>query len=336
MRLLVFNPENDLALAHGTAYFTPPASAVQMARDLQGLPHLWQRGEGDWILHLYEAGQTLPAEITEVLPWGWSPLLVAQLRRRGVSAEVLPTDEEMADYRTRSSRRVAVENLERAKAVLQAHGVAVVGDAAWCESEEEVVAAHRGFGETLLKAPWSGSGRGLHPLHGGEVNERDRQWIRRTLARQGGVTVERFCRGKLLDFALEFWADRGEVSYLGLSVFHTTPGGVYAGNVVADEDYKMGLLRAYISCEDITKIRDTVTALLQTNGPAPWYVGPVGVDMMVCRLDHGGEAVHPFVEMNQRCTMGWVALQIHTEEPMLFQIGLKEGRYGYFLSKMEV
>ena len=40
-RLLYFNPENDLALAANDAHYTPPASALQMATDLQRLPLRW-------------------------------------------------------------------------------------------------------------------------------------------------------------------------------------------------------------------------------------------------------------------------------------------------------
>lgn len=41
MRLHVFNPEHDMALAHGDAYFTPPRAGRQMRHDLGFLPLLW-------------------------------------------------------------------------------------------------------------------------------------------------------------------------------------------------------------------------------------------------------------------------------------------------------
>ena len=40
----LFNPENDLALANFKANYTPPASAVRMARELAVFP-IWYAGE---------------------------------------------------------------------------------------------------------------------------------------------------------------------------------------------------------------------------------------------------------------------------------------------------
>lgn len=68
-----FNPENDLALASGDAHYTPPASARQMARDLQSLPRLWAKA-GDWVL-LIDPPPALPQRkgaVTfdgERIPW---------------------------------------------------------------------------------------------------------------------------------------------------------------------------------------------------------------------------------------------------------------------------
>ena len=68
-----FNPENDLALASGDAHYTPPASARQMARDLQSLPCLWAKA-GDWVLledpplGLEPSGRTSAARARRALP----------------------------------------------------------------------------------------------------------------------------------------------------------------------------------------------------------------------------------------------------------------------------
>ena len=48
-RLLYFNPENDLALAANDPHYTPPASALRMATDLQRLPLRWAEPD-DFIL----------------------------------------------------------------------------------------------------------------------------------------------------------------------------------------------------------------------------------------------------------------------------------------------
>ena len=49
MKLYVFNPDADMALADGKENYIAPASARLMARDLALLP-LWYAGVGDGVL----------------------------------------------------------------------------------------------------------------------------------------------------------------------------------------------------------------------------------------------------------------------------------------------
>ena len=53
--LYLFNPENDLALANGGKYYTPPPLARTIARDLSTLP-LWYATEGENIICLPSLG----------------------------------------------------------------------------------------------------------------------------------------------------------------------------------------------------------------------------------------------------------------------------------------
>ena len=48
MKLFVFNPENDLALANNQWNFIAPASARKMRLDLEMLP-VWWTSETDWV-----------------------------------------------------------------------------------------------------------------------------------------------------------------------------------------------------------------------------------------------------------------------------------------------
>jgi hypothetical protein len=299
MSLLFFNPWNDLALASGDAHYTPPASAMQMAQDLRDLPQLWA-----------------PHDSRRLSVWGWSPLLVTQLREKGVDEALLPSAEQMAAYRAASSRQTAVRLLARWRERFpEAFGNgALVGESKMCMTLQEVLAAVTAYGnEAMLKAPWSGSGRGVHPVHGG-VSDKNLAWVTRTLQRQGGVEVEP-SYNKVVDFAMEFWSENGQVRYEGLSLFTTTAGGVYSGNLVASEQEKEQRLVAYIPLEQLAEVRRQLTALLNealSNELLPaWYTGPFGVDMMVvARPDANGFLLHPCVEVNLRRTMGHVALAI--------------------------
>ena len=350
MRLLFFNPEHDLALASGNPHYTPPASALAMATRLQDLPRWWA-GPDDLILRrdgtvtdaagqvLFSAADPWSARVSSVLPWGWDPLVVRQLRAWGVSSSCLPTDQWLARFRQLSGRATAATLLQQVLQRCQADaacgqlmaspceggaegipgGAHMVGEACCCHTMEQAEAVHARLTETIFKQPWSGSGRGLHPAHGGRLDAKTEAWLRRTLRQQGYVMAEPFY-DKVQDLAAEFWLQPdGRVRYEGLSLFQTTAGGVYAGNLVASEQEKrqrlachipLGLLDAAIG--HLQQLLAQLLQPLQTES-FPHFQGPLGVDMMVARHD-GALALHPCVEVNFRMTMGWVALQVYQRD----------------------
>ena len=337
-RLLYFNPENDLALAANDAHYTPPASALQMATDLQRLPLRWAQPDD---LILLRDGSFMDVHGTVVdrkilrsplgacdashcLPWGWSPLTVNDFLRAGVPPSLLPTYDEMQAFRTLSGRATAADVLCRLHERLASDGYAasVVGEAHVCRTMEEARQWHGRWGDTMFKQPWSGSGRGLLPAHNGELTSKNEAWIARTLRLQGYVMAEPLYERRH-DFALEFWrhAD-GSVTFEGLSLFMTTAGGVYAGNIIDSEEGKRRRLAHWADLQLI----DVLTAMLEDELaalPPTFYVGPVGVDLMLVAphpsiINHQSSIInhqssfllHPCVEINFRLTMGWLALHI--------------------------
>ena len=388
MRLLYFNPENDLALAANDPHYTPPASALQMATDLQRLPLRWAE-EGDWILLRSPSGpyrptpygptplplparegsnysqdrnstladarpkQTTPLPNREgqgggsvaslfPFPWGWSPLTVTDFLRAGVPAELLPTHDEMQAFRTLAGRATAAGVLARVRKRLTAEGYGdcLTGEAHVCHTLDEARSWHAAFRESMFKQPWSGSGRGLLPAHDGVLTDKNEAWILRTLRQQGYVMAEPFYNRRV-DFALEFWrhAD-GHVTYEGLSLFMTTAGGVYAGNIVATEERKLQLLspllnqclpplsaslipeqnsptrslsplpnREGLGVGLFSSLKAALIAELSALPPT-FYVGPLGVDLMLVAPHSPSILLHPCVEINFRMTMGWLALHI--------------------------
>ena len=330
MRVLLFNPENDLALASNDPNYTPPASARLLASDLTDFPEWW---------HI---------EKDIILPWGWSPLAVRQLQQLGVPKALLPTSAEIADYRTKASRQTTVLLLDRLRKAWPEpfHSHLLIGESIWCETDRNVLRAIELFGSTaMLKAPWSGSGRGLHPVRSLPLNEKDYTWIRRTLRLQGGVEVEPLYINKVCDFAMEFWVENGQVRYEGLSLFETTDGGVYAGNLVANETEKETRLSRYLSPALLDEVRSHLAHLLNEAEIPTWYRGPLGVDMLVANSvsstlpSHHFYSLHPLLEINLRMTMGWVALQLQRElaegETGIFKIDHSGGHYRAVLLKKE-
>lgn len=329
MKLFLFNPENDLALANADPNFIPPRSARTMAADLSVLP-AWWAGEGDAVwtpsprqaeafvqmqggrlprLEWYAGGA--PPVPDEICPWGWNPMLLRTLRRWGFPETLLLSEEQMADYRRLSGRQTAVALLADVRHWATGAGQTVsgwcCGEALFCTREEEIVYSLARWPGTMLKAPWSGSGKGLR-LGAGGWRPPLSGWCRNLLAGQGGVVVEPLYK-KVMDFAMEFYSDGvGAVDYCGLSLFVTTGQGAYQGSAVMSEALKKERLHRLVPSEVCGAVRDFLAgrlrALLGTR-----YRGFLGVDMMVCRQDDGaGLCIHPCVEVNLRTTMGMVSV----------------------------
>lgn len=280
MTVAVFNPWHDMALAAGTPHYQPPRPAMQMAEDLASLSRLWEE-EG------------------KVTVWGWDALVVHKLVKQGVPRCMMPSDEELEHIRRLSNRRTAVKALAEMGSGFRSQ---------WCESEDELLQAIKAErGVSLLKSPWSCSGKGLmrtdRPWQG---------WARNILSRQGGIVVEPFYDSKSHDMAIEYEISDGHTRYLGISAFATN-GGTYTGNILDTEERKLRHL-------GIEMPHDIISMHLGflNREVAPFYSGPVGIDMMVM----ADGSIHPCVEINLRRTMGWVALQIErsTTLPALFTI----------------
>ena len=307
-KLYLFNPENDMALASGSPYYMAPASAKKMANDLAVLP-AWYADAGsdvlvgdsrqvDWLrkgcgLPLPVTGVlTVSEEHREIVPWGWSPALKHRLgmdTMRGVDVETL---------RGLSSRMTAVNLLPK----LRIEGT--IGESSWLTSLENVSAFSLKHGRVLLKAPWSGSGKGIQPLCGLPDNNLQ-GWIRRIIATQGGVVGEPFYE-KVKDFAMEFKVEGQEVAFAGYSLFETDARGIYKENFLASDAMIEEMLSEYASREVLHAIRKSLLQELSLLLGGD-YQGYLGVDMMIVRSEEGKYLIHPCVEVNLRMNMGVVS-----------------------------
>jgi len=341
-----------MALANFEPGYTPPASIQRMMAQTALLPTRWAQvgdgvltSDGVWVVeepapkseswegylqagktdegrqcfanqsvnfgdgHLVSLQEALPL-ITEVRPWGWSPAVVHRLHNIGIPEKLLPSAEQLVEIRRLSSRQRAVEMLS---VLVPTNPGFLVGESCYCTAEAEVDAALERWPRAILKAPWSGSGKGLRYAQGGREDTLS-GWCRRIIAQQGGVVVEPLY-DKTADFAMEFWSEgTGRVEYRGLSVFTTHTNGAYAGNRLWSEEQKMQWLLEQLCSGSLSAIlslqRELETCLSSLVGTA--YRGPLGVDMMVVRtasLDGTSRrSIHPCVEINLRMTMGYVAL----------------------------
>ena len=105
MKLLIFNPSHDEALASNSPYYYPSKAARLQAERFAGQRFPWAK-DGDVC---WTPGNTVDWEaITEIQPWGWDPLLRHQLLRAGAPEHLLPSEEQIQRIRQLSSRQTVV------------------------------------------------------------------------------------------------------------------------------------------------------------------------------------------------------------------------------------
>ena len=335
MKLHIFNPEHDLALAANLRQFTAPHAGRQLRSDLSFIPALWA-DEGDLVLvddidnardKVRHLGTKLVDKVefitkvqlehlikTEFLdsvhPWGWDLSLKGELERIGMPEIVMPGDAILNKVRALSSRQWTAEHLQS--------GVQFV------QTVTDVKSLVREWGKAVIKAPWSSSGRGVRFVSADEFREGSgypsfERWVGNIIYRQGGVTVEPYYN-KVMDFGMEFEMVDGNVLYRGLSLFDTIKNA-YSGNILCSEDKKEEMMAQYVSPERLLQIRqhiiDVMEPALKGN-----YSGPFGVDMMIYAKDMNALkqvistdmpsdfGVNECIEVNLRRTMGHVAIDL--------------------------
>ncbi len=273
MRLCVFNPEHDLCLAKGRWNYVPPRSAVDFARRDAGIMSvLYPDSLCCSVYDVAEKLSTLHSQLSTLKVWGWDAVVKHELLKRGIPAELLPTDEEI----------VTIRELQHRSTILP-----LQEDCHEVRSIEEMESLLREREHWVLKAPWSGAGRGLRWVHG-TLTPIDRDWLLKTVASQRCVIAEPR-REVVADVALEYM-DR---AFFGYSYFKTG-SGVYKENVMwTDERIETTF--------PMREARERIEPWLATN-VWPRYRGPLGVDLMV-----DAQGRYFVSEINFRHTMGMVA-----------------------------
>ena len=323
MKLYLFNPDSDLALANNEANYIAPASARRMAQDMALLP-IWYAApdsavlapsayNADFLRRMRELFGLRVQLATEpelpdyaeasIVPWGWNPSIRKYLLKRGVNEDKLASPRLLADYRSLSSRIQAVEMTRRMTGRYPGY---TCGEHTLVNNIEDCERIVNTMHACLLKVPWSGSGKGLNwCLHG--FTKPVSNWCERILREQGCLTAEPICN-KVEDFALEFYSDGcGGVRFAGCSMFSTNEHGAYTGNLLASDGQIEEIIARYLPLEKLERIREALrTELASVYGYT--YTGYLGVDMMICRQDKENKyLVHPCVEINMRMNMGVVA-----------------------------
>ena len=320
--LYIFNPENDLSVANGGENYMAPPHARTIAEDLALLP-VWYAKDGDDVIVPTEEyanwmhserfllgcrsgiviKDRLPdKEWTACIPWGWSPEIIRRFLRLGVPAHLLPDNTLIREQKRLYHRNQTLEILRE----LKIYGIEDIQEVLPEElyTAEDVCRYIQSAPLTVLKAPWSGSGKGLSWGRGVYDTTLER-WSKGILRRQGSIIGEPFYE-KIQDFAMEFYSDGiSSVSFAGYSLFNTNKKGVYSGNILTGDDDILHCLSNYVDKNSIETVKTALEKILSEK-VASYYRGYLGIDMMVYQKN-GKYRLNPCVELNLRMNMGVVS-----------------------------
>ena len=271
MHLCIFNPEHDLCLAKGRAHYVPPRSAVEFARRDAGIMSVLYPGAVCTSVYDFQFS-IFNSQLDRVVAWGWDAVVKHELMKRGVDESLLPSDEEIATIRELQHRSTVLPLQEDCHEV---HSI---------EEMESLLSAREHW---VMKAPWSGAGRGLRWVHG-SLTPIDRDWLQKTVVSQRCVIAEPR-RDVVADVALEYMNG----AFFGYSYFKTG-SGVYKENILWQDEQ----IEATFA---LLPVRECVEQWLAAN-VWPRYRGPLGIDLMVDAQRHVFVA-----EINFRHTMGMIA-----------------------------
>ena len=319
-RLYLFNPDTDLASANNNENYMPPQSSRRLGEDLAMLP-IWYGEAGSSVLAkshpnlcFLQEMQTLfdlPFSLVtyselgtvsglELMPWGWNTALHKNMLNLGLVEESLISNKRIQELRDLSHRQTSVDLLSRLPKVSPFCGESYI---------VSTVAELEGLGLSsfLLKAPLSGSGKGLKWCSSG-LNDPAINWFERVVQQQGSVVIEPIYE-KAQDLAFEFFIHSDtEIEWLGYSLFSTTTSGAYTGNVLDSDSRIQEFIENKYGLKGV--LQETVNLLskellLQLGSS---YRGPLGVDAIVCSLSGGADyRLHPCIEVNLRMNMGIVS-----------------------------
>ena len=242
---------------------------------------------GACCLSAYDNLQRLTHSIQfdRIVPWGWNLTLKCELIKQGVPVSLMPSDEMLARWRMLQHRTTVLP--------LQPQRCAAT-------TIEEVLSMVSQHQSVVMKAPWSGAGRGIRWVTE-HLGEQDVMWLSKVVREQRCVIVEPR-RWVVAEFALEYSVDEDGLRFLGYSLFESAHG-VYQGNRLLPDDVIRQ--RVGITSAERHGLEDWLCAHV-----SPFYQGPLGVDFI---LDTEGRRY--LSELNLRHTMGWVAHEYLAQHP---------------------
>lgn len=317
MKVYLFNPENDLALADGTWAYSAPPAAMRIANDLSTLP-LWYADAEEYVYlphidqyeyynkvsEIFRLAKPYTKErfekVDEVSPWGWSVQLHRRLKNLGMSEKGMLAESELEAVRELSNRITSIKILRS----LKSKGFDTPDIPEYFSNPDDVASYVNSHERCVIKAPWSGSGKGI--MWGkGKVERPLEQFYKGVMKRQGGVVCEKFLN-VVVEFAMEFQYTGEEVIFAGYSLF-TTSNASYNGNILASDKDIERFISQYTSQTELYALRKCLSSVLNELLNGSGYRGYLGIDMMIYYDAEGCYKLNPCMELNLRMNMGMVS-----------------------------
>lgn len=306
--IVIFNPEHDLCLANGNPHFVPPSSALLFAEQgAEWMCNLKRFHPVDFFTDAAHAGQIYYRQCVDthceadIYSWGWNTTLKTFLIKSGIPPEILPEDGILSSIRALSHRSTALPLQKDTYSALCLDDI------------DNYMRIHH---NVVLKAPWSGSGRGIRWVDM-QLSSHDKSWISKILSTQKSVLIEpKF--DVVQDFAfLFYYTQQKGCTFVGYSLFKTQ-NGVYRGNKLLYDIEISEYLSQWIPFEEITNAQHTIQNWLNSILKDTNYQGPIGVDAFIYR-NQGIFKLRPCVEINFRYTMGFIAHELLLYKPELYK-----------------
>lgn len=336
--IFYFNPTCEMAIANGTVSWQPNRMLRQFEEDLELIVAFLASKEDIVLLRklpskghrkkLEDFGIELPTmlqidealadsafaqkPLNQITPWGWSPALVNQMKT------ILPNcaDQHPLSVSTQwddssknlFSRTTASDILQKIISNNDSEIVSKTVIPRVCTSEKELIENHQELQKSIIKAPWSSSGRGIQIVDREEIHPSILNWCRGMLKEQGYLMIEPLLN-KQLDFAFQFEIKKHRVDYLGTSWFTTNEKKAYTGNYLQKELAPIPKEAQQLLYENEEHL---VASLIKELEKAYLgkYQGMAGVDAMFVLDNVGNNRIHPCVEINLRYNMGNVAMAL--------------------------
>lgn len=305
--MYIFNPEHDLCLDNGDIHYVPPESALAFGRDCADIVKFMHGLDSD------------ADNMKKIVPWGWNKVLRNRLLDLGYDKRLLPSDVQLQNIAELSHRRIALQaheflcrNIAGIESYNNLGNIFVSPEyRVAAESLDDVENFLVKYNDIVLKAPLSGSGKGIRFVSH-ELSHSDRGWCRNLIKKHYCVIAEqRF--SPVLESAMLFRVGDG-VKFLGYSLFYSQ-NGAYKGNILASNEFIERRIEKYLPDGILESVKNGLIDFLKYS-VAGRYEGFVGVDQFVCkRLESENTDAEylfvPVVEINMRMTMGLLARNIY-------------------------